>query len=503
MIVALNTEVTRWKDDEDSSGEGSEGENEEPSDSEDEQGQGSGDDADDQDSDEEDGNGDSSDGEEGEESSGSDSGDDSQDGEEGEESSDGNGEGGETDEDADPSASGGGDGDPSDGEPQNTEGDDEGESDGDCQDSSSSSPEEDGLPDKDIDDHSAGGHDPNEAKTLAEKLMEGWENGEEDGLKDNNSALEGAVEAAAAAEQGTVRYGEKLWRSPFPTTDTMALAGKASPEIGRALRNQARAAAAAIKAKLRNKLLQARVRQQVHGVRRGRGLSSRRLVHTMTEIKANRRPTRPDWRNVQRPDVTLSAALVMDQSGSMQFLTRNAALGAFALGDALTPLGCPTLIIGPRDNRSGYHGQDAAPNAHRYYPVHIDIFKDWGEDMGVAQERIPTLRAAGGTPLSDGIQMALLELQERTENHRVICVLTDGEPNCPAVVRRQIRLAEEAGIHVIGVGIGDGASAVKTQFPNAHVSVSDISELAPALVEVLLGLIFPKNASTKKNFSWG
>jgi nitric oxide reductase activation protein len=227
------------------------------------------------------------------------------------------------------------------------------------------------------------------------------------------------------------------------------------------------------------------------------------LVNTMTEIRSQRRPTRPDWKNHTRPDVTLSAALVLDQSGSMARLTRNAALGAFARGDALTPLGCPTLIIGPRDERRYGYGSEVSPNAHRHRPVHIDIFKDWGEDMGAAQERIPSVRATGGTPLSDGIQMALLELQERTENHRVIFVLTDGEPNCPRVVNRQIRLAREAGIHVVGVGIGNGARAVKTQFPDAYVSVPNISGLAPALVNVLLGLIFPKNASTKKNFSWG
>jgi Mg-chelatase subunit ChlD len=497
MIIALNTEVTLWKDESDPS-EGDDNKGSEKGESRD-----NGEDADDQEGDDSeegdaDGDNDSDDGDsKGEESSGDD-GDGSED--EGEDPSDGSGgdEDAGEDDNGSPSGkdgdSGSGDGDS---DPQ------DGNKDGDCRDSSEGT-EEDGLPEKDLDDHSAGGYDPNEAKTLAEKLMEGWEDGDEDGLKDNNSALEGAIQAAEEEAAQAVRPGEQLWRSPHPTLDTMSYASKSAKDAGRALRAQARSAASAIQSKLRNKLLQARARHQVHGVRRGRGLSSRRLVNTMTEIRSQRRPTRPDWKNHTRPDVTLSAALVLDQSGSMARLTRNAALGAFALGDALTPLGCPTLIIGPRDERRRYsYGAEVSPNAHRHYPVHIDIFKDWGEDMGAAQERIPSVRATGGTPLSDGIQMALLELQERTENHRVIFVLTDGEPNRPRVVNRQIRLAREAGIHVVGVGIGAGARAVKTQFPDAYVSVRNISELAPALVNVLLGLIFPKNASTKKNFSWG
>ena len=74
--------------------------------------------------------------------------------------------------------------------------------------------------------------------------------------------------------------------------------------------------------------------------------------------------------------------------------------------------------------------------------------------------------ATGGTPMADGVQFGMQALSDRPERHRVLFVLTDGEPDWEhrGVMRRQIRLAREAGIEVVGIGIDSGCYGVTQTF---------------------------------------
>jgi len=79
-------------------------------------------------------------------------------------------------------------------------------------------------------------------------------------------------------------------------------------------------------------------------------------------------------------------------------------------------------------------------------------------------------------------------------------LVTDGQPNGghAAIMKRQIRLAKEAGIHVIGVGIGNDARFVKTLFPD-YVFARTIKEMPKALIDKLNELVDLKIASRKAN----
>jgi hypothetical protein len=122
--------------------------------------------------------------------------------------------------------------------------------------------------------------------------------------------------------------------------------------------------------------------------------------------------------------------------------------------------------------------------------VIYDIFKGWDERFSSVRWRFSNTRATGGTPMSDGIQYGLMALSQRDEAHRFLFIVTDGcpDPGHDKVINRQIRIAKQAGVHVIGVGLGAGAAYVRTLFPD-HVWSMDIHEIPKLLVAKLNELV--------------
>jgi len=350
---------------------------------------------------------------------------------------------------------------------------------------------------------------------IAQSLLDAMTSEEETGLKDSSEALSEAVKAQGEAPED-LEQGEQEWRPYYPDKDVVKTvsATDASKEAVIRMRATVKTEISFLKNKLRSKFLQARQPKTFHGVRKGQGLSERRLVNSFVELKSGRRPTAPDWRRDKVEDVSLACAIVLDESGSMSALTAKVGQAALAIAEPLDVLGSPCLVVGPRDagrdfvrnyegTPSDYYENDGKKDQygnpisrfHRLSHVVIDVFKGWDESMTVARNRFGRVQAVGSTPLEDGIQFALQELNHRPERHRVVLVITDGSPNNSNVVRHQIRLAEKAGVHIVGVGVDAGCWNVTKLFPE-HVAVLKISELPEKLLEVLDNIIFP--AAAKK-----
>jgi hypothetical protein len=334
------------------------------------------------------------------------------------------------------------------------------------------------------------------AKKLLEQLLSG-----ENPLKDNAEAL---ADAFNDLRDDDCLPGEQIWR-PFCEEDDLVNTPWDDADTAKQYRAAGKLLTAAMRTSFKRKFLQAREPQEEHGVLRGDGLSEPLLVESWIEVQATRRrPRRPDYRVVEQEECSLAVAVIGDESGSMCGENQAAAATAMlSIADCFDALGSPVLCCGIQNGgrASGSRAERLAGKStglfHRRRGVVYNLFKDWHEPIRSCWKRFGSYDAGGGTPLSDGIQYGLRALSERQERHRVLIVLTDGQPCDGAVIKRQIRLAREAGITIIGVGIGGGCGPVRGLFP-AHVVVDDLDSLPKQMINAITSVVFPKKARRVK-----
>lgn len=340
--------------------------------------------------------------------------------------------------------------------------------------------------------HNAGKVDPKALADLVKELLAG----KETGMKDASTALEQAIGTVRKAEDNSCKTGEKPYR-PFQTIKDETKLVEASnrgksDDVARAaaMMDSVRAESSYMRSRLRSLVRSVEQQDIVHGVKKGRDLSERMLVDSYAMMENGQNPDRAYQEIDAEIDTSMAAVLVIDQSSSMCGPKQiGAAKGMMAVCDPLDSLGCQTMAVGFRDGAYSAPTTDMVShggNYHRYTSLRYDIFKNFNEKFSTAKWRFANVRAEGGTPMADGVQFGLDQLNTRKEGHRVLFVFTDGEPNGGhrEVMRHQIRLATEAGIKVIGVGIGSGSEYVQNVFPDS-VYAANFSDL-PKLLMVKL-----------------
>jgi hypothetical protein len=404
------------------------------------------------------------------------------------------------------SEEGGGD-DPDDDEGDGDDPDDEEE--GDPDDGDGDDPEDGGVGGGDSDGvpaRGAGGHywDPERVKAWevsAEDFLTAAGQGDSAGLMDLAEALESTIKQVRDDEEEGLADDERPWR---PWTTSLDVVQKVEPsDKGREddevrsklLLDSVRSQTAYLRAKLRVLVRSVEQRSTAHGVRRGKGLSERMLVDSVASIRSGSFPSRAYYEVSEKIDTSLAAVVIIDQSGSMADPKRklqDAARCLIAITEPLDSIGSAVLVAGFRNGLMPPDGIDwtDAVGCHRYYGVCHDVFKDFHERFTTARWRFANTRGTGGTPMADGVQFGLDALSGRQEAHRALFIVTDGEPdpNHAAVIRHQIRLAAEARINIIGVGIGPESRSVMSLFPN-HVWAPKIENMPVKLVAKLTELL--------------
>ena len=313
---------------------------------------------------------------------------------------------------------------------------------------------------------------------------------------DSNSALGGAVaqeEAKALKQEGGVQMGEAEWKPFDPALDEVRFVepsarGKDQDAVqADKLYASVRTEASFLRSRFRQIIRAMEMTCKVHGVPKGRHLSGRFLVDSKVAIMGKQMPNRAYTATDIQLDTSLSAAVVLDQSGSMYGLLKDATRVLCAITEPLDALGCPVQVSGFRNGRHYSGGTPgAAGTYHRQASITHDVFKAFHEPLRAVKWRFANTRAEGGTPMADGVQFGLKALSNRTEGHRVLFIVTDGQPDGGhmPIIRRQLRLAKAAGIHVVGVGIGREASYVTRVFPDS-VWTPQVSDMPAALIAKL------------------
>jgi nitric oxide reductase activation protein len=306
-------------------------------------------------------------------------------------------------------------------------------------------------------------------------LADAVEHASDISIKDNNSALETGVSEVTKQDARDLKPGEAPWKPYDPGQDTVTVVRPSSKgltydqEQAAFIVKSVKSESAYLRARLRMVVQALEMTSTVHGVPKGKGLSSRFLVDSKASLKAREIPQKAYFRRGQRLDMSMACAVVLDESGSMDTSLQDCTRIMVALTEPLDALNYPTMAIGFRDglpSRYGHFDYRDAQQCHRTEGVNYDIFKMWHERFNTVKWRFANTRATGGTPMADGIQYALRALNAREEAHRFMFVITDGCPNGghEPVIKYQLRVAKEAGIHIIGVGMGDNASYVKDLF---------------------------------------
>ena len=197
-------------------------------------------------------------------------------------------------------------------------------------------------------------------------------------------------------------------------------------------------------------------------------------------------------------------AIVVDRSGSMAPVEWSVNVAAAGVADALHQAGCPVMVVGFTSfegcDLPGQPKQAAAPvYTFREATVYLELYKDWREPMSAAVwSRIAKPAHRGGTPMGDGIEVALRGLRACTDRYRVVLVITDGMPDDPEVVRWQQRVAAEQGIAVIGVEVSEAPQSVAALFEHA-VRAPDADRLDIRLVRVLESIVFSDNTQARRS----
>ena len=327
------------------------------------------------------------------------------------------------------------------------------------------------------------------------------------GTLDSNSALEAGIKADKADESpaATDYYSPMPYR-PYSTAHDEIVTVRPSRDGAASfgtIVNTARKGTAYLRTRLAV-LFRALENSGVeHGVRKGPAISGRMLVDSFCEMRGGAMPTRAYMDRTPQVDMSIAAALVIDESSSMRDKLRETCAVAYTLLDALDGIGAKSMAMGFRTKSydAAYASNDytAAEGCHRTHAMYYDVFKSWGDAFKTAAPRLREIRASGGTPMADGVEFALRELSTRPEGHRILFVLTDGEPDNGAarVIKTQIARAAEAGVLVIGVGLGYGSEGVKTRFPD-HVYATDLNSLPGALVRKLEELVRSRHAGAKR-----
>jgi Mg-chelatase subunit ChlD len=174
-------------------------------------------------------------------------------------------------------------------------------------------------------------------------------------------------------------------------------------------------------------------------------------------------------RRKERAGVNTAVHILLDSSGSMSGIRMELANQAcFAVASALHGIRGVSLAVTAFPGTGARDGQTVAPVLRPNQAMHT-LFG---------------IRAAGGTPMDAALWWVLRQLYVLPEPRKLILLITDGVPDDPPATQKAMRVMQEFGMEIYGIGIETNALA-RFLSGKQHRSISGIGELAPAMFGIL------------------
>lgn len=175
-------------------------------------------------------------------------------------------------------------------------------------------------------------------------------------------------------------------------------------------------------------------------------------------------------------DIDVAATLLTDISGSMNENNKLkiAALASYATAEALASVHGVVSAVAVFPTASG-----------------VDYLTTHGTKPATNAESFNRLSVYGDTPLSDAMARCSIDLLQQQKSRKMLIVVTDGEPNFDDQSEQVIKAAVNAGIEIMGVGIG----VELDHLFDTWCSINSVSDLPKALFGMLQNKLTYKKAA--------
>ena len=231
-----------------------------------------------------------------------------------------------------------------------------------------------------------------------------------------------------------------------------------------------------------------------NGMRSGK-MDVRRNVSKIVNYKTN-----VFRRKVDETSLNSALTILIDLSGSMGCDGKGAMAQkiTIAIAEALAPLSVPLEVLG-HDTGGRYDLDDIIVEGSTKYgrtdPLRLYQFKSFDDSLSAARSSMGMISRLGHGANADGdaILMSAKRLLKRTEEKKILFVLSDGQPAYSSESRCIHQYTRDAvqwctfrGINVMGLGMLD--DSVSQYYPQ-YVTVTDMDEFGRVYIDQIVKLM--------------
>ncbi len=181
-------------------------------------------------------------------------------------------------------------------------------------------------------------------------------------------------------------------------------------------------------------------------------------------------------REQMQPGINTAVHLLLDTSGSMRARIDLSCKACYAMAKALESIKGINVgvTVFPAAKNDGISVCPVVSHGER---VHANF----------------STNASGGTPMGSALWWLLQQLSLRQESRKIVLLLTDGAPDDAANVNDAIKVGKQLGVELYGIGIN--SDSTERLFLNKSCRLDDLTELAPAMYDLLSGVLVNKEKS--------